>query len=273
MEVRSICRRAVLTAFTSAALIGAGALLPATANDLTVDVELVIAVDISFSMDPDQQRLQRDGYVQAFLDPVVIDAIRTGGAYGRIAITYMEWAGEHTQRVTVDWVVIDDAESAAELAHLLAEEPIRRARRTSVSGAIDFAAEMFDENGFAGVRRIIDVSGDGANNQGRPVVDARDEAVRRGITINGLPFVPDPAGPLSLFDMPDLDLYYADCVIGGPGAFSLPVYSEQEFAEAIRTKLILEIAGEVPHVVHVQARHPRIPCDYGERQWERYFHR
>jgi hypothetical protein len=272
MAVRGICRRAVLTAFTSAAL-GAEALLPATADDLTVDVELVIAVDISFSMDPDQQRLQRDGYVQAFLDPAVIDAIRTGGAYGRIAVAYMEWAGEHSQRVTVDWVLIDDAESAAELAGVLAEEPIRRARRTSVSGAIDFAAGMFDGNGFAGLRRIIDISGDGANNQGRYVVDARDEAVARGITINGLPFVPHPDGPLSLFDMPDLDLYYADCVIGGPGAFSLPVYSAQEFAEAIRSKLILEIAGEVSPFIQVQARVPRVPCDYGERQWQRYFHR
>lgn len=263
---------AAWAAVAGAGLAGSPHFLPAAAADLAVDIELVIAVDISFSMDPDQQQLQRDGYVQAFLDPVVLDAIKSGG-YGRIAVAYMEWAGEHTQRVTVDWVLIDDAEAAAELSHLLAEEPIRRARRTSVSGAIDFAARMFDGNGFSGLRRIIDISGDGANNQGRPVVDARDEAVARGITINGLPFVPDPAGPLSLFDMPDLDLYYADCVIGGPGAFSLPVYSEQEFAEAIRTKLILEIAGEPSHLVLVQAREPRIPCDYGEQQWERYFHR
>lgn len=142
-----------------------------------------------------------------------------------------------------------------------------------MSGAIDFAAGLFDRNGYSGIKRIIDVSGDGANNQGRPVVDARDEAVARGIVINGLPFVPHPDGPFSLFDMPDLDLYYADCVIGGPGAFSLPVYSEQEFADAIRTKLILEIAGRVSPVIQVAATQPRVPCDYGEQQWQRYFHR
>jgi Protein of unknown function (DUF1194) len=121
------------------------------------------------------------------------------------------------------------------------------------------------------MRRVIDISGDGPNNQGGRVDTARDGAVARGITINGLPFVPDPSGPLSLFDLPELDIFYEDCVIGGPGAFSLPVRSAQEFAEAIRNKLVLEIAGyERPRLIPVAAARPRIPCDVGENQWRMF---
>jgi hypothetical protein len=262
-------RRTIATALVCAGL--AFGISQARA-DVAVDVELVIAVDISFSMDPEQQRLQREGYVRAFLDPMVTGAIEQG-LHGRIVVTYVEWAGEHVQHVLVDWTLVDGPDTAAAFADILAEEPIRRARRTSVSGAIDFSASLFDGNGYRGLRRVIDVSGDGANNQGRLVTDARDEAVARGIVVNGLPFVPSPDGPRSLFDMPELDLYYADCVIGGPGSFSLPVYSAHDFAEAIRTKLVLEIAGRVSPVIQVQARQPRIPCDYGEQQWQRYFTR
>lgn len=245
---------------------------PALAEDLAVDVELVLAVDISMSMDLDEQRLQREGYIQAFLDPTVVEAVEHG-YHGRIAVAYMEWAGEITQQVTVDWMMIDGADTAAELAGVLGEVPIIRARRTSVSAAIDFAAGMFADNGFGGLRQVIDISGDGVNNQGRPVTDARDEAVAQGIIINGLPFLPHADRPLSLFDLPELDLYYEDCVIGGPGAFSLPVYRKEDFAEAIRTKLIMEIAGRPLPLMRVAAHAPRVSCTSGEEQWQRMFSR
>lgn len=258
--------------FVRAAIVAATPLMTAAAAaDEPVDLELVLAVDVSLSMDMEEQTLQREGYVRAFLDPMVVQAIESG-LHGRIAVAYMEWAGAASQIITMNWTVIDGAASAADFSAALAEAPISRLRRTSVSGAIDFARSMFHGNGYQGLRRVIDISGDGPNNQGGPVVEARDAAVAEGITINGLPFLANPAGPLSLFDLPELDIYYEDCVIGGPGAFLIPVHSPQEFAEAIRNKLVLEIAGvlEHPPVVPVSATAPRIPCDIGERQWRMY---
>ena len=143
----------------------------------------------------------------------------------------MEWAGSVSQYLSVDWVLIDGKEAAAEMSALLAEAPIARLRRTSISGALAYSGGLFENNGFRGLRRVIDISGDGPNNQGGRVDTARDAVVGSGVTINGLPFVPDPSGgTLSLFDLPQLDIYYEDGVIGGPGAFSLPVRSAQEFA-------------------------------------------
>jgi Protein of unknown function (DUF1194) len=261
------------TGSVAAALLCGSVLFAAPAaaqSEVEVDLELVIAVDVSLSMDLDEQALQREGYVKAFLDPQVIEAIKDG-INGKIAVTYVEWAGAIAQYVTVGWQVIDSRESAAEMSALLAEAPIARLRRTSISGALIFSATLFDNNGYRGLRRVIDVSGDGPNNQGGRTDLARDAVVARGITINGLPFVPDPNGNLSLFDLPELDIYYEDCVIGGPGAFSLPVHSPHEFAEAIRNKLVLEIAGiELPKLIRISAAAPRIPCDVGERQWQMF---
>ncbi len=262
------------TCLLAATLSGApasGQPVPVQAADETdVDLELVIAVDVSLSMDLDEQALQREGYVKAFLDPQVISAIEQG-LHGRIAVAYVEWAGAISQYVTVNWTLIDGREAAAEMSALLAEAPIARLRRTSISGALVFSAGLFDDNGYRGMRRVIDVSGDGPTNQGTRTDLARDAVVARGITINGLPFVPSPDGPLSLFDLPDLDIYYEDCVIGGPGSFSLPVHSATEFAEAIRNKLVLEIAGaERPKLIRTSAAAPRIPCDIGERQWQMF---
>ncbi len=243
----------------------------AAAADEPVDLELVLAVDVSLSMDMEEQLLQREGYVRAFLDPMVIQAIESG-VHGKIAVAYMEWAGAASQIVTMNWTVIDGAASAAEFSASLAEASISRLRRTSVSGAIDFSRSMFQRNGYQGLRRVIDVSGDGPNNQGGPVVVARDAAVAEGITINGLPFLANPSASMSLFDLPELDIYYEDCVIGGPGAFLIPVHTPQEFAEAIRNKLVLEIAGALDHppVIPASATAPRIPCDIGERHWRMY---
>ncbi len=238
--------------------------LAAQPAEMPVDVELVIAVDVSLSMDTAEQTLQRQGYVRAFLDPKVLGAIASG-LQGRIAVAFVEWAGVTSQRVLVDWTLVDGEAAAAALSARLAALPLDRRRRTSISGAIDYAAALFDDNGYRGLKRVIDVSGDGPNNQGDLVTAARDRAVGRGIVINGLPFVGSSNGSFSMWDIPDLDLYYADCVVGGPGSFSLPVHDASEFASAIRQKLVLEIAGPLPP--RLTEAEPRVPCDIGERIW------
>jgi Protein of unknown function (DUF1194) len=219
--------------------------LPATAQDLPVDLELVLAVDISGSVDEVEARLQREGYIAALRHPHVIQAIQ-GGMFGRIAVTYIEWAGDHYQRTMLDWTVIEDAASASEFADALAETPLMTAHWTSLSGAIDYAATLFEGNGLKGFRQVIDISGDGYNNRGRPVEFARDEAVAAGITINGLPIVNDRPNPWGGRPPVDLDLYYEERVIGGPGAFIVVAEDYTAFASAIFSKLLLEIAGEAP---------------------------
>lgn len=266
----ALAARAAATFF--AGLVITDARAQTGSNEMPVDVELVLAVDVSMSMDQIEQSLQREGYVRGLVDPMVISAIERG-AHGRIAVTYVEWAGTETQRTVVDWMLIDGEDAARELSDMLAELPIHRARRTSIANGIDYAARLFDENGFKGLRKVIDVSGDGPNNQGRRVDLARDRALDKGIVINGLPFVSQ--GPTSLFDLPNLDEYYADCVIGGPGAFLLPVYSADEFVEAIRNKLVMEIAGttdaeEIVGPGLMLAEDGGVACDIGERLWERF---
>jgi hypothetical protein len=226
------------------ALLGLPA-LPATAEDVPVDLELVLAVDISGSVDEVEAQLQREGYIAALRHPHVIEAIQ-GGMFRRIALTYVEWAGDHYQRTMLDWTLLEDARGAHGFADALAETPLMSAHWTSLSGAIDYAAALFDDNGFEGVRRVIDVSGDGYNNRGRRVELARDEAVAAGITINGLPIVNDRPNPWGGSPPKDLDLYYEERVIGGPGAFIVMAEDYTAFAAAILSKLLLEIAGETP---------------------------
>ncbi len=213
--------------------------------DAPVDLELVLAVDVSGSVDAEEGRLQREGYVAALTDPKVQAAIR-GGPYGRIAVTYMEWAGDGFQRVTVPWTLLSDRNSVESFASSIAESPYLTAQWTSISAAIDFSARLFNDNGFEGVRRVIDVSGDGVNNRGRPVQWARDEAVAAGITINGLPILNDRPNPWGGAAPTNLDGYYQDHVIGGPGAFLVPAVSFEAFADAILSKLLLEISGLPP---------------------------
>lgn len=247
---------------------------PLCAKDgaVAVDVELVLAVDISYSMDPEEQRLQREGYAQAIQSASFLTAIKSG-AYGRIAVTYLQWASQHDQDVLLPWTVIDGPETARAVAERLAEAPYRRAQRTSISGAIDSAVKLFEANGFNGTRRVIDVSGDGTNNSGRPVMEARDDAVRQGITINGLPLLLRPSS-WGFNDIANLDEYYEDCVIGGIGAFSIPIKERSQFATATRTKLVLEIAlapylpeSEERLVQNAQQRQPRVNCLVGEALW------
>jgi hypothetical protein len=219
--------------------------LPAAAEDLPVDLELVLAVDISGSVDEVEAQLQREGYIAALRHPHVIEAIQSG-PLGRIAVTYVEWAGDYFQRTMLDWTVIEDPASAAGFADALAETPLITAHWTSLSGAIDYAAPLFEGNGFNGVRRVIDISGDGYNNRGRPVELARDEAVAAGITINGLPIVNDRPNPWGGNPPLDLEHYFEERVIGGPGAFIVVAKDYTAFASAIFSKLLLEVAGKQP---------------------------
>jgi hypothetical protein len=215
------------------------------AAEVPVDLELVLAVDISGSVDQVEARLQREGYIAALRHPDVIEAIRNG-MLGRIALAYVEWAGDHYQRTMLEWTVIEDAAGAHAFADALAETPLMTAHWTSLSGAIDYAAPLFDDNGIEGLRRVIDVSGDGYNNRGRPVQLARDQAVAAGITINGLPIVNDRPNPWGGRPPANLDRYYEELVIGGPGAFIVVAEDYTDFASAILSKLLLEIAGDRP---------------------------
>lgn len=234
---------------------------------IPVDVELVLAVDISYSMDPDEQALQRQGYIQALTSREFLNAIREGG-HGKIAVTYFEWAGPATQKIVMPWRVIDGPEAADAVAAEIARAPTSRASRTSISSALKFARTLFDDSGYRGERRVIDVSGDGANNSGPLVAPVRDEIVKEGITINGLPLVLKRLNYATM-DIEDLDIYYEDCVIGGPGAFVIPIREREKFIEATRQKLILEIAGLQPEakVIPASADKPRISCTIGEKIW------
>jgi hypothetical protein len=237
-------------------------------GSLDVDVELVLAVDISYSMDLDELALQREGYVEALTSPEFLAALKNG-MHGRIAVSYVEWAGVIDQKLVVPWRLIDGRASAEAVAGQISRAPTRRAYRTSIAGALTFSASLFEENGYRGIRRVIDVSGDGTNNQGPPVAITRDEVVAKGFTINGLPIMLKRPNPSTL-DIPDLDIYYEDCVIGGPGAFVVPIREREKFRDAIRTKLVLEIAGRVPpaRIVPAAADAPRISCTIGERMWQ-----
>jgi len=234
--------------------------------DLPVDVELVLLVDVSGSMDHEEHTVQRQGYVQALGHPDFVRAVLSGGLQ-RVALTYVEWAGPDRHAVVLPWTVVADDEDALRVSDFLATAPINFMRGTSISSALDFALPLFDANGFEGVRRVIDISGDGPNNMGPPIVPSRDRVLAAGITINGLPIMIRPslrAGPAS----PGLDDYYRDCVIGGSGAFVLPVTELDEMAEAVRQKLILDIAGlpeTEPVMIRVQAG-ASVDCMIGERQ-------
>jgi len=237
-------------------------------NAIPVDVELVLAVDVSYSMDPDEQALQREGYVQALSSREFLQALREG-ATGKVAVTYFEWAGPLDQKIIMPWRLIEGPESADAVAAELAAAPYRRASRTSISGGLIFAKSLFEHSGYRGLRRVIDVSGDGTNNAGALVVPTRDDVLASGITINGLPIMLKRPMRGSM-DIEHLDVYYEDCVIGGPGAFVVPIHERKQFIEATRTKLVLEISGREPEprVVPASSQAPRISCTIGEKMWQ-----
>jgi hypothetical protein len=243
--------------------------LPAAAADEAnrVDVELILAVDVSYSMDMDELALQREGYAGAITSKEFLQALKTGPT-GKVAVTYFEWAAAHDQRVIIPWRIVDGPETADAVASEIIKAPLRRASRTSISGAINFGMRLLGENPYKGLRRVIDISGDGPNNNGEPVLIARDAALEKGVTINGLPVMVKQASYATM-DIEKLDLYYEDCVIGGAGSFVIPIKERVKFKEAIRTKLILEVAGlqPPPRLIPAQAREPRVPCTIGEQLW------
>ncbi|MBR1090075.1 DUF1194 domain-containing protein [Bradyrhizobium manausense] len=243
--------------------------LAADGDAQSVDVELILAVDVSYSMDMDELAIQREGYAQAIQSKDFLQALKAG-PNGRIAVTYFEWAASSDQKIIIPWRLIDGPETADAVAAEILKTPIRRASRTSISGAIGFAMPLFDEDPYHGIRRVIDISGDGPNNNGGPVTVARDLALEKGIVINGLPImVKEPS--YSTMDIDNLDFYYEDCVIGGPGSFVIPIKDRDKFKEAIRTKLLMEVAGRTPErpVVRVadKGKEPRVSCLIGEKIW------
>lgn len=213
---------------------------PAAAQDdrpVAVDLALVLAVDGSSSIDMREFRLQMAGYADAFRNPRVVQAATTG-LHRRIAVTLVQWSNLHDQRQVVPWTLVGDAAEADALAEAIRQAPRAvPAGSTSISGAIDYSARLLGDGRHRASRRVIDVSGDGLNNMGRPPATARDAAVAAGIAINGLAITTD---------VPALDIYYEDNVIGGPGAFALATDSFERFPEAILKKLLREIVG-LPH--------------------------
>jgi len=281
--------------------------LPANAQDKKeVDLALAMAIDISGSIDPDEAKLQREGYVMAFRDPVVVKAI-LGGANGRIAVAYYEWSDAWVQRLLIDWTLLDSEASIAAFANRLANAPISIARRTSISGAIRYAIPLFGRSPYETGRKVLDISGDGSNNDGGLVTDMRHEALKERIVINGLPIMNDRPNPFGFPSEADLDKYYLHCVTGGPRSFVEVARDFEDFPRAVRKKLLQEVAdlgprhdfdigglGNLPHGTQLaqsgSGRRPvrseddytkfvqpeyELGCDVGERRsrefWQRRF--
>lgn len=253
-----------------------------------IDLELVLAVDVSMSMNPEEISLQRQGYLDAFSDRTVVDAILTTGS-GRVAVTYMEWAGKEHVRFAVPWMLIDSHESAARFVEALKGDTPTRVDRTSISNALAQAGAAFDANDWHGLRRIIDISGDGPNNEGERLPRIRDELVASGITINGLAVMVEGA-PLGM-GIDNLDEYYRQCVTGGSGSFVLSVRNWAHFSRALELKLLQEITGtsvpggqwpeydwmlqpvpaqHVPQSRYTFAKDRPVDCEIGERIWRRF---
>ena len=243
-----------------------------------VDVALVIATDVSYSVDENEAHFQREGAIAAFRNPDVVKAIQSG-SLGRIAVTYLDFSSYNSNKILAGWTIIHDKASADAFADLLASKPRTLGVQTSISSGLELAEHLLDSSGLTANKRVIDVSGDGPNNDGHLVEKVRDEIVGRGIVINGLPIV-TPEDKFDVYYLADLDKYYAGCVIGGPGAFIQVAHGFEDVARALRRKLILEISdarpAAAPLLMKVAATtgHPVPPsphfvyekgCDIGER--------
>jgi hypothetical protein len=255
------------------------AIQPSPAAESAVDLALVLTTDISYSVDRDEARFQSEGTIAAFRSPEVVKAIQSG-ALGRIAVAYIVFGSRGQERVLIDWKIIHDQASAEMFANALAERPLPQGLQTSISSGLELATRLIETSGIAATRKVIDVSGDGPNNDGKLVVPVRDEAIAKGVTINGLPIVTE-ADKFDVYYLPDLDKFYAGCVIGGPHAFIQVAHGFEDFARAIRRKLVFEISdsghapSQNPNIVKVAARVPGDPsrtapvyekgCDIGER--------
>ena len=240
-----------------------------------VDLALVIATDVSYSVDPDEARFQREGAMAAFLNPDVVKAIQAG-PLGRIAVAYIDFASIGSDKVIADWHVVSDKASADAFADVLAGKPTTRGVWTSITSGLLKAEQMLDTSGYRAMRRVIDVSGDGPNNDGPMIERVREKITGKGISINGLPIMTE-ADKFDPYYLPDLDKYYSGCVVGGPGAFIQVAHGFEDLARAVRRKLILEISdagapkdpllikvaagGQVSNERPVYAK----GCDIGER--------
>ncbi|MDF1768113.1 DUF1194 domain-containing protein [Maricaulis sp.] len=213
-----------------------------------VDLELVLAVDVSSSIDETEARRQREGHVAALADPDIISAIQSGG-YGRIAVVYLEWADGDFQRVVAPWTVIETEADAQAFAASLATAPFVSGRRTAIGAAIESSITLMEENAFEGVRQVIDISGDGPQNSGSSLSQARQRAEDANITINGLPIAGGRQHPFRPSVSIDVSAYFENQVIAGPGAFISPSNEHDDFVDALRRKLIIEIAGLDPRLV------------------------
>ena len=220
--------------------------LPAVAQEpKEVDLALVLAIDISGSIDPDEAKLQRQGYVEAFTDPVIVKAI-LGGNHGRIAVAYFEWSDAWVQKLLIDWTLLDSEAAISAFARRLADAPISIARRTSISGAIRYAIPMYSRSPYEAERKVLDISGDGSNNDGGLVTEVRHDALKDRIIINGLPIMNGRPNPFGFPAEDDLDKYYLHCVTGGPRSFVEVARSFEDFPRAIRKKLLQEVADIGP---------------------------
>ncbi|MCV9963053.1 DUF1194 domain-containing protein [Pararhizobium sp. BT-229] len=243
----------------------------AETSPVSVDLALVIAVDVSYSIEMNELRVQRDGYVAAFRRPEIVEAIRNG-PLGRIAVTYVEWGGAAVQ--VVPWTLIDGEPSAKRFSEALRQRPIRRISFTSISNTLAVSRKLIWASDFDATRRVIDISGDGPNNAGVPAPVARNSTVAQGIVVNGLPIqlriAPDSAS------IPDIDVYYEQCVIGGDGAFIVKISDISQFSSAILTKLLAEISGvqvstrRAPSAQAIPVQYmPPYNCFIGEEMQER----
>jgi hypothetical protein len=221
--------------------------LPSAAQDKKdIDLALALGIDISGSIDPEEAKLQRQGYVMAFRDPVIVRAI-LGGPNGRIAVAYYEWSDSWMQKLLIDWTLLDSEPAIAAFAQKLDEAPISIARRTSISGAIRYAVPLFGRSPYEPTRKVLDISGDGSNNDGGLVTDMRYEALKEKIVINGLPIMNDRPNPFGFPNEADLDRYYLHCVTGGPRSFVEVAHNFEDFPRAVRKKLLQEVADRGSH--------------------------
>ncbi|MCX2723257.1 DUF1194 domain-containing protein [Roseibium salinum] len=263
-------RRLIRLGIAVWALIGALNIVSSAGAEEQVDVALVIAVDVSRSMSPEELLIQRKGYAAAIASRDVVRAIELG-PYGRIGLMMFEWANESHAREIVGWTVIESQADALAFAEQVLADSTYGQRRTSISGAIRSATAFLEDVPYVASRRVIDISGDGPNNQGFPVTQARDAAIERGLIINGLPLM-TTGGAGFQFNIKDLDVYYRRCVIGGPASFVIPVNDWAQFPEAVRRKLILEIGGRVPEkakVIPAQFTFEEpYDCLVGEKIWQ-----
>lgn len=238
-----------------------------------VDLALVIATDVSYSIDENEAHFQRHGAVAAFRNPDVIKAIESGPR-GRIAVAYIDFATIGANKVIAGWHVVHDESTADQFAALLEAAPRTLGVNTSISSGMELAMHLLETSGIRADKRMIDISGDGPNNEGHLVDRVRDEAVAKGIVINGLPIM-TPADQFDIYYLPDIDKYYAGCVIGGPGSFIQVAHGFEDLERALRRKLILEISDATPSrpllrkvaAVVPPPAHPAYDkgCDIGER--------